>query len=148
MLLVLVDAIRGGRAREREVAKQELSKLLSKHSSEHRAVNKQNRNKLIIGGEIEVSRSELHKLVKQYHIHRLYLFGSASRSELRPDTDIDLLIEFAVKHTPSMGGMVEIKNSFEALFHGRKVDIATPSILSNPYRKRAIEKDIELLYAA
>jgi predicted nucleotidyltransferase len=43
---------------------------------------------------------------------------------------------------------VEIQDAFEKLFHGRKVDVATPSILNNPYRKRAIEKDMEELYAA
>jgi hypothetical protein len=34
------------------------------------------------------------------------------------------------------------------MFGGRMVDIATPSILNNPYRRRAIEKNMEKLYAA
>jgi predicted nucleotidyltransferase len=44
--------------------------------------------------------------------------------------------------------MVEIQDAFSVLFGGRKVDVATPSILNNPYRRRAIEKDMEELYAA
>jgi hypothetical protein len=47
-----------------------------------------------------------------------------------------------------MGGMVDIQDAFVELFQGHKVDVATPSILNNPYRKRAIEKDMEVLYAA
>ena len=44
--------------------------------------------------------------------------------------------------------MTVINNAFSSLFGGRKVDIATPAILNNPYRRREIEKDLELLYAA
>jgi hypothetical protein len=45
--------------------------------------------------------------------------------------------------------MVEIQDAFSVLFGGRKVDVATPSIiLNNPYRRRAIEKDMEELYIA
>ena len=102
----------------------------------------------MIGGALEVSRAALRKLAQRYHIRRLVLFGSAARGELRPDSDIDLLVEFEKGAAPSLGGMVEIQDAFVKLFHGRKVDVATPSILNNPYRKRAIEKDMKELYAA
>ena len=115
---------------------------------EQSVMQKSDSNTLVIGGKIEISRSELQEIAKRFHIHRLYLFGSAARGELRPDSDIDLLIEFESNGAPSMGGMVEIQDAFVKLFHGRKVDVATPSILNNPYRKRAIEKDMEELYAA
>ncbi len=147
-LLALVDALRGGRAREREVAKKELRKFLGSDNNEKHVMQKRNKNKLVIGGQIEISRSELREISKRFHIHRLYVFGSAARGELRPDSDIDLLVEFEKNGAPSMGGMVDIQDAFAKLFHGRKVDVATPSILSNPYRKRAIEKDMEELYAA
>ena len=49
---------------------------------------------------------------------------------------------------PSLGSMVDIRDAFSRLFKGRKVDVATHSILNNPYRKQHIEKDLEELYAA
>lgn len=147
-LLALVDAIRGGRARERELAKKQLSSRLKAQQNTKQSSSQHSRNQIMIAGQIPVSRSELNKLAKRFHISRLVLFGSAARSELRPDSDIDLLIEFENSQVPSMGGMLEIKNAFEMLFKGRRVDIATPSIMGNPYRKRAIEKDMEVLYAA
>jgi len=76
------------------------------------------------------------------------LSGSAARGEITPDSYIDLLVEFEGGKSPSLGGMVKISDAFSKLFNGRKVDIATPSILNNPYRRREIEKDMELLYAA
>jgi len=106
------------------------------------------KDRLVIGGALLVSRAVLEKLIKRYHIHRLALFGSAARGELQPESDIDLLVEFEKGKSPSLGGMVKINDDFMALFGGRKVDLATPSILNNPYRQRAIEKEMVELYAA
>ena len=105
-------------------------------------------DRLVVGGALEISRTALQALAQRYHIRRLVLFGSAARGELRPDSDIDLLVEFESGAAPSLGGMVGIQDAFVSLFGGRKVDVATPAILNNPYRRRAIEKDMEELYAA
>lgn len=103
---------------------------------------------LLIGESIIVSRLALEEVVKRYHIRRLVLFGSAARGELGPQSDIDLLVDFEQDKAPSLGGLVEIQDAFVKLFGGRKVDVATTSILNNPYRKRAIEKDMVELYVA
>jgi predicted nucleotidyltransferase len=105
-------------------------------------------DKLEVAKTLDISRTVLKELIQSYHIHRLTLFGSAARGELTADSDIDLLIEFEKGKAPSLGGMVKLKDEFSTLFGGRKVDIATLAILNNPYRKRAIEKDMEELYAA
>lgn len=106
------------------------------------------KNKLVVTKTLNISRTVLNEIIQSYHIHRLALFGSAARGELTADSDIDLLIEFEKGKAPSLGGMVKLNDKFGALFDGRKVDIATPAILNNPYRRRAIEKDMEELYAA
>lgn len=103
---------------------------------------------ILIGHDLRISRETLQQLVHRFHIRRLVLFGSAARGELGPDSDIDLLLEFEDGGSPSLGGMVEIQEAFSRLFRGRKVDVATPSILNNPYRRRSIEKDMKELYAA
>ncbi|VAW51802.1 hypothetical protein MNBD_GAMMA05-88 [hydrothermal vent metagenome] len=95
-----------------------------------------------------ISQTALKKLIKTYRINRLSLFGSAARGELSEDSDIDLLIEFENGQAPSLGEMIKLKDKFSRLFNGRNVDIATPTILNNPYRRKAIEKDMEVLYAA
>lgn len=103
---------------------------------------------LLIGHDIRVSIAALGELARRYHIRRLTLFGSAARGELQPGSDIDLLVEFETGNAPSLGGLIDIQDAFSALFAGRKVDLATPEILNNPYRRRAIQKDMEVLYAA
>jgi predicted nucleotidyltransferase len=147
-LLVLVDAIRGGNAREREIAKKELKIRLSSEEEPASSQLMSDKDKLVIGGTLVVSRTALRKLAQRYHIRRLALFGSAARGQLKPDSDIDLLAEFENGKAPSLGGMVKISDDFVTLFGGRKVDVVTPAILNNPYRRRAIERDMEELYAA
>ena len=137
---------------------EELASILRKTSGEGDLLAASTRNKggpqmigkdnVVIGDTIVISRAALQELTQRYHIRRLVLFGSAARGELRPESDIDLLVEFEKSAAPSLGGMVEIQEALVKLFGGRKVDLATPSILNNPYRKRAIEKDMEELYAA
>lgn len=147
-LLALVDAIRGGRAGECDVAKKELKKRLLAAGRTEDVPLTGDTDSLVIGDRFAVSRAALHELARRYHIRRLALFGSAVRGELKPDSDIDLLVEFEDGEAPSLGGMVNIQEDLSELFGGCKVDVATPSILNNPYRRRAIEKEMEELYAA
>lgn len=147
-LLAIVDAIRGGRARERDIAENALQKRLRTSTKEKQNMLQHNHDRLVIGGLVVVSHAALQDVAKRFHIKRLVLFGSAARGELTPASDIDLLVEFEPGKEPSLGGMVDVQHAFVELFGDRKVDVATPSILNNPYRRRAIEKDMEVLYAA
>ena len=147
-LLALVDAIRGGRAREREMAIAELRARLgavSGHIGEG-IVNQQ--NTIRIGKDLCVARDELESLARRFHIRRASLFGSAARDELRPDSDIDLLVEFEPGQAPSLWAAQELQDGFSRLLGGRPVDIAPPEILRNPYRRRTIEPDLKILYEA
>ena len=100
------------------------------------------------GGLSPIPRMVLAELARRYHIKRMSLFGSAARGEMTASSDIDLLVEFEQGNAPSLGGITALKNVFGSLFEGRKVDIVTSAILNNPYRRREIERDMELLYAA
>lgn len=100
------------------------------------------------GGLAPIPRIVLAELARRYHIKRLAMFGSGARGELTPSSDIDLLVEFEQDMAPSLGGITAMNKAFSSLFDGRKVDIVTPAILNNPYRRREIERDMELLYAA
>jgi len=147
-LLVLVDAIRGGRARERDIAIRELQQRLGMETLQEEAVLKSDKETLVIGGTIAVPRAELEQLARRYHIRRLELFGSAARGELRPDSDIDLLVEFEEAAAPSLWDAQQLQAELSRLLGGRRVDIAPPEILRNPYRRKTIERDAQVLYEA
>ena len=86
-------------------------------------------------------------LCRQHHICKLLVFGSAARDEMRPDSNIDLMVEFEPGHAPSLAGFARLNQELTQLF-GTEVDLTTPSILRNPYRRKAILADIKELYAA
>jgi predicted nucleotidyltransferase len=97
---------------------------------------------------LDEMRPELAEFCVQNHIVRLSVFGSAARGDMRPDSDIDLLVEFEPGQAPSLAGFERLKNNLATLFGSATIDLATPSILRNPYRRRAIFADLKELYAA
>jgi predicted nucleotidyltransferase len=86
------------------------------------------------------------KVCRKYEVKRMSLFGSAARGELRPDSDVDLLVEFKPMQGPTLWGLVRMQEELSPLFGGREVHIAEPEILENPYRRRTIERDLKVLY--
>jgi len=47
-----------------------------------------------------IPKSELETFCRRNHITKMSLFGSALRDELKPGSDIDLLVEFDKDHMP------------------------------------------------
>lgn len=93
------------------------------------------------------SPATIKRLCRKYGIARLALFGSAARGEMTPESDVDLLVEFAPDSKASLFDIPAIQEAFSAAFGGRKVDIATPEVLENPYRRKTILRDARVLYA-
>ena len=58
-------------------------------------------------------------------IRRIALFGSALRDGFRPDSDIDLLVEFQPEHTPGLLHLAHMELELEDAL-GRPVELRTP----------------------
>lgn len=98
--------------------------------------------------KLKISRAALVALGRRHHLQRLSLFGSVVRDDFRPDSDIDVLVESSQKHPLTLSKMADLREEISALFKGRKVDVATPAIFRNPYRRKAIERDLKPIYVA
>jgi len=98
--------------------------------------------------KLHIPRGALAALCRKHRIRKLSLFGSAARNELTPDSDIDLLVEFDSASSATLLDLPVLKEEFSTLFGGRKVDVATPEILDNPYRRKAILQELMTLYTA
>ncbi|MBI3324556.1 MAG: nucleotidyltransferase family protein [Candidatus Omnitrophica bacterium] len=83
---------------------------------------------------IPIPREQLAQFCRRHHIRRLALFGSVLRSDFRPDSDVDVLVEFEPGHAPGFFGLFEMEEELSALFEGRKVDLRTPQDLSRYFR--------------
>ena len=76
----------------------------------------------------------LARLCRQHHIRRLSLFGSTLRGAGRPDSDVDLLVEFEPGATPGLIRLAAMAREFSSLLGGRAVDLRTPDDLSRYFR--------------
>ena len=99
--------------------------------------------------ELQAKRDEVAELCRRHGVRRLSVFGSAARADFDPiRSDIDVLVEFKPVCMPSLAGLVSLQDELSRLLGGRHVDVATPTVLENSYRRRSIEPDLEVLYAA
>ena len=71
---------------------------------------------------------------RRHHIRRLALFGSVLKDTARPDSDIDLLVEFEPGHEPGYIGLAAMQLELSDLMGGRPVDLRTPAELSRYFR--------------
>lgn len=91
-------------------------------------------------------RQKIADICRRYRVRKLSLFGSAAVGGERPDSDVDLLVEFVPGEAPGMFGLVDMQSELQAIFGGRPIDLAFPSILNNPFRRAAIEPQLQTLY--
>lgn len=80
-------------------------------------------------------------------VTRLSLFGSVLTDRFRPDSDIDILVEFKPGTIKSFLDRGRIQMEFERIF-GRSVDLTEPRLLDNPIRRREILGTAVEIYAA
>lgn len=95
---------------------------------------------------INLPKDKITEFCRTHHIRRLAVFGSALRSDFRPDSDIDILVEFEPDHVPGLFGMARLERELSALLGGRKVDLRTPEDLSRYFRQEVL-KEAEVQYA-
>jgi hypothetical protein len=86
-------------------------------------------------------------ICRQYHIQRLAVFGSTLKGTDRPDSDIDLLVEFEPDHKPGLLALAHIEVELSTLTGGRSVDPRTAQDLSRHFRDEVVAT-AEVLYAA
>jgi len=96
--------------------------------------NAMNKDRSEKGKNIIVPEDEIPEFCRRNHIHRLYLFGSVLRDDFRPDSDVDVLVEFEPGHVPGFFRLFDMEAELSALFGGRKVDLRTPQDLSRYFR--------------
>jgi uncharacterized protein len=90
-------------------------------------------------------RSEVEGICRRWGVRRFELFGSATREDFSPTSDLDFLVEF--ESGGSLESYLGLRNDLEALF-GRAVDLVMPTAIRNPYVRAAIDRDRQLVYVA
>jgi uncharacterized protein len=94
---------------------------------------------------LEQHREALVRLCRSAGIKRLAAFGSVVRHDFRPDSDVDLLVEFADVESPGYADrFMRFAEEAERIL-GRPVDLLTTNSLRNPYlRQRVVQEAVEI----
>ena len=94
---------------------------------------------------INPPKDRIAQLCRRHHIRRMSLFGSVLRDDFRPDSDIDVLVEFEAGHTVGFD-ILDIEDELSQLFDGHKVDIVQEKYLNRWLRGRVLAS-AEVQYA-
>jgi predicted nucleotidyltransferase len=98
--------------------------------------------------KLRIPKKAIAALCRKYGVRKLSLFGSAARGEMKPESDVDLMLEFDPASNTSLWDYPAMQEDFSALFDHRKVEFASPEILRNPFRRKTILPDLKTLYEA
>ncbi|MFA5352957.1 MAG: nucleotidyltransferase family protein [Thermodesulfovibrionales bacterium] len=100
-----------------------------------------------MGQGFYLSDDLLEDFCHRHYIRRLSLFGSTLKGTDRPDSDVDLLVEFEVGHTPGFLELAGMEEELSGLLNDRKVDLRTPRDLSRYFRDEVLAS-AKVQYAA
>jgi uncharacterized protein len=96
--------------------------------------------------KLAIAEEQLAGFCSEQHIRRLSLFGSVLAGTARPDSDIDLLVEFEPGCEPGLLGLAAMEAKLAALLGAHKVDLRTPQDLSRHFREDVL-RTAEVQYA-
>ena len=101
---------------------------------------------MIIAPGVIAAESEIAEICRRYQVKELSVFGSAARGEMRPDSDVDLLVDFQAAAKPSLLSLSALSRELSALL-ARPVDLAVKPGLK-PRIRPSVLGEAKLLYAA
>ena len=94
---------------------------------------------------VSIQRDVLAAFCRRRHISRLAVFGSPTRDDFRPDSDVGVLVEFEGGHVPGLDFMTIERELSELM--GHDVDLITPKFLIPRIRDHVLT-GIQVLYTA
>jgi len=97
-------------------------------------------------GPVVVDEDRLAALCREHHVRELSLFGSAARGETRPDSDLDLLVDFQPGADVGLLDYAGLMQDLSGLL-GRKVDLVSKRGLK-PFIRETVLREAQLVYAA
>jgi predicted nucleotidyltransferase len=98
-----------------------------------------------IAARLNVSPETLAAFCQRHHIRKLAMFGSVLRDDFRPESDVDVLVEFDPAYIPGYIRLAGMELELSRIL-GRKADLNTPKMLSRYFRDQVLAQ-AEVQYA-
>ena len=94
---------------------------------------------------INIPTDEVADSCRRHHIRKLALFGSVLRDDFRPDSDIDVLVQYEPDY-PVGFRIFEMEQELSRIFGGHRVDIVNEKFLNRRLR-HSILRETQVQYA-
>lgn len=94
---------------------------------------------------IDLDQAAVEAFCRKHGLRKLSLFGSVLRDDFRPDSDVDVLVEFRQGVRAGYLTMAAMERDLSQLL-GRRVDLRTPAELSRYFRDDVLQA-AEVRYA-
>ncbi|HXW69816.1 MAG TPA: nucleotidyltransferase family protein [Dissulfurispiraceae bacterium] len=98
-------------------------------------------------GGIEMPMEKIRRFCLKWMIDEFSLFGSVLREDFRPDSDVDVLVNFKDNAGWDLFDFVDMTEELKEIF-GREVDLMEKGAIRNPFRRHSIMTSRKVLYAA
>jgi len=95
--------------------------------------------------QFKIPKKKIEEFCKKHRIHKLSVFGSFLRKDFRPDSDLDILVEFEPGEKVGFLKLAEMERELSEIL-GHKVDLRTPAELSRYFRQEVLDS-AEVQYA-
>ena len=89
---------------------------------------------------------EISAVCRGYGVKELAVFGSVTREDLGPQSDIDVLVEFQADARIGLLRLADLNEELEGLL-GRRVDLVTKPGLK-PHIRPQVLREAQVVYAA
>ncbi|WP_058868318.1 nucleotidyltransferase family protein [Chloracidobacterium thermophilum] len=94
----------------------------------------------------DIPLQTIEEFCRKHHIRQLSLFGSAARGDFRPESDVDILVEFQADARVGFLQLSRMQRELTEIFH-RPVDLVPRTGLKPAIREQVLKEEI-VLYAA
>lgn len=88
---------------------------------------------------IAIDREQVAAFCQRHHIHKLAFFGSVLRDDFRPDSDVDVLVEFEPGQRVGLITLAGLEIELSRIL-GRQTDLRTSADLSRYFRQQVLDE--------
>jgi predicted nucleotidyltransferase len=99
---------------------------------------------------VSIPKAEIERFCKKWHVRELALFGSVLKDGFRPDSDIDVIVDFEPGKRHSLFDLATMTDELKEIF-GREVDLMTRQAVQqsrNYIRRKAILSSMKSVYVS
>lgn len=99
---------------------------------------------------VKVSMEKISEFCKKWKVKEFALFGSVLRDDFKPDSDIDVLVDFEQDSGRTLFDLIDMIDELKNIF-GRDVDLLTRKAVErsrNYIRRKEILSSAEVVYVS